>query len=139
MLCQLPIFPSPTHLCLPHPHPQVMQVSVECRTVEEGTGVVTRRSRLSLVDLAGSERQKAAETEGDRLKEAQVGGWPVEVAGQAACAGSQIMALLTRGQRDSDGLAANNRCNRCFILNTQAINKSLFTLGQVRKGMCCLG
>lgn len=51
-----------------------MQVSVECRIVEEGTGVVMRRSRLSLVDLAGSERQKAAETEGDRLKEAQVGG-----------------------------------------------------------------
>ena len=65
---------------------QVMQVAVECRSVEEGTGVVTRRSRLSLVDLAGSERQKAAETEGDRLKEAQ------------------------------------------------AINKSLFTLGQVRGG-----
>lgn len=39
--------------------------------MEEGTGVVSRRSKLSLVDLAGSERQKVAETEGDRLREAQ--------------------------------------------------------------------
>lgn len=61
-----------------------MQVSVECRIVEEGTGVVTRRSRLSLVDLAGSERQKAAETEGDRLKEAQVGAGGHRKFGQAA-------------------------------------------------------
>lgn len=49
----------------------VMQCSIESRCVEEGTGVVRRRSMLSLVDLAGSERQKAADTEGDRLKEAQ--------------------------------------------------------------------
>ena len=48
----------------------VMQCSVEYRVVEEGTGVVSRRAKLSLVDLAGSERQKAADTEGDRLKEA---------------------------------------------------------------------
>jgi hypothetical protein len=63
----------------------VMQCLVESRTVEEGAGVVHRRSKLSLVDLAGSERQKASDTECDRLKEAQ------------------------------------------------AINKSLFTLGQVRQ------
>ncbi|EFN54214.1 hypothetical protein CHLNCDRAFT_10962, partial [Chlorella variabilis] len=49
----------------------VMTCSLEMRIVEEGAGVVRRRSRLSLVDLAGSERQKAADTQGDRLKEAQ--------------------------------------------------------------------
>lgn len=48
-----------------------MTCSLEMRIVEEGAGVVRRRSRLSLVDLAGSERQKAADTQGDRLKEAQ--------------------------------------------------------------------
>ncbi|KAL4429576.1 hypothetical protein ABPG77_008625 [Micractinium sp. CCAP 211/92] len=49
----------------------LLQCRIESQSVEEGTGVVRRRSMLSLVDLAGSERQKAAETEGDRLKEAQ--------------------------------------------------------------------
>lgn len=49
-----------------------MQCAVESKVVEEGTAcVVTRRSKLVLVDLAGSERQKAADTEGDRLREAQ--------------------------------------------------------------------
>ena len=41
---------------------------VESRTLEDGASTI-RRSQLNLVDLAGSERQKAAETEGDRLKE----------------------------------------------------------------------
>lgn len=49
----------------------LLQCRIESQSVEEGTGVVRRRSMLSLVDLAGSERQKAAETEGDRLREAQ--------------------------------------------------------------------
>ena len=48
-----------------------MTCSIEARVVEEGAGVVRRRSRLSLVDLAGSERQKVSDTEGERLKEAQ--------------------------------------------------------------------
>ena len=49
----------------------VMTCALEACIVEEGAGVVRRRSRLSLVDLAGSERQKVADTEGDRLREAQ--------------------------------------------------------------------
>ena len=66
--------PQPCSLvrCTRHPAPQVMQCAVESRVVEEGSGcVVTRCSKLVLVDLAGSERQKAADTEGDRLREAQ--------------------------------------------------------------------
>jgi hypothetical protein len=53
------------------PPVQVMTCSIEARVVEEGAGVVRRRSKLSLVDLAGSERQKVSDTEGERLKEAQ--------------------------------------------------------------------
>jgi len=62
--------------------------------------VVTRRSRLSLVDLAGSERQKAAETEGDRLKEAQVGRDAKEWNG-------------SKGASDGGTCATNALCNSC--------------------------
>jgi hypothetical protein len=92
----------------------VMTCSLEACIVEEGAGVVRRRSKLSLVDLAGSERQKSADTEGERLKEAQAINKSLFTLGQASVATCRLQGgCCAAAVRSCAAPCMHTPCARC--------------------------